>query len=67
MPQPAARVDANQADIVKALRAIGASILMMFQLKNCFELLVGYRKQTFLFEIKDLSQPSSARKLTSCH
>jgi hypothetical protein len=60
----AARVDANQPEIVKALRAIGASVLVMSQLKNCFDLLIGYRGRTFLFEVKDGSKPPSARKLT---
>jgi hypothetical protein len=65
MLRTAARVDANQAEIVKKLRSIGASVLMTFQLKNCFDILVGYRKQTFIFEIKDPAQPPSARKLTA--
>jgi hypothetical protein len=64
MLRTASRVDANQPAIVNQLRAIGASILHVHQLKNCFDLLVGYRKQTFLFEIKDPAQPPSARKLT---
>jgi hypothetical protein len=48
----ASRVDANQASIVRALRAVGASVLHVHQLKNCFDILVGYRKRTFLMEIK---------------
>lgn len=48
----ASRVDANQPAIVKALRAVGASVLHCHQLKNCFDLLVGYRGRTFLLEIK---------------
>ncbi|MGY3091098.1 hypothetical protein ACVWYF_004162 [Hymenobacter sp. UYAg731] len=60
----ASRVDANQPEIVKALRAIGASVLHVHQLKNCFDLLVGYRDRTHLMEIKDPAQPPSARQLT---
>jgi hypothetical protein len=60
----ASRVDANQPAIVKGLRAIGASVLHLHQLKNCFDLLIGYRGQTFLMEVKDPSQPPSKRKLT---
>ena len=60
----ASRVDGNQAAIVKGLRAIGASILHLHQLKNCFDLLVGYRGQTFIMEVKDPAQPLSKRKLT---
>jgi hypothetical protein len=52
MLRTASRVDANQPAVVKALRAIGASILYTHQLKNCFDILVGYRGRTFLMEIK---------------
>jgi len=48
----ASRADANQADIVRALRGIGASVLHCHVLKNAFDLLVGYRGRTFLMEIK---------------
>ncbi len=64
MLRTASRVDANQPAVVKALRAIGASILYTHQLKNCFDILVGYRGRTFLMEIKDPAQPPSARQLT---
>lgn len=60
----ASRVDANQPAIVAALRGIGASVLHLHQLKNCFDLLVGYRGRTFLMEVKDPSQPPSKRQLT---
>jgi hypothetical protein len=64
MLRTAARVDANQAAIVRALRGIGASVLLVHQLKNCFDLLVGYRGRTFLMEVKDPAQPTSKRQLT---
>lgn len=60
----ASRVDGNQAEIVRTLRAVGASVLHTHQLKNCFDILVGYRGRTFLMEIKDPAQPPSARQLT---
>jgi hypothetical protein len=59
-----ARVDANQSEIVKALRKIGATVLILSQLKNAFDLLVGYRSKLFIVEIKDGSKPPSQRKLT---
>ncbi len=65
MPRTAARVDANQAAIVSALRQVGAYVLFTFQLKNCFDLLVGYRGRTFLMEVKDPAQPASKRQLTA--
>jgi hypothetical protein len=52
MLRTASRVDANQADIVRALRGIGASVLHCHVLKNAFDILVGYRGRTFLMEIK---------------
>jgi hypothetical protein len=57
----AARVDANQPDIVRALRGVGASVLHCHTLKNCFDILVGYRGRTFLMEIK----VSEKEKLTT--
>ena len=59
-----ARVDANQPAIVAALRAIGASVLHLHTLPNCFDILVGYHKRDFIMEIKDPSQPRSKRQLT---
>ncbi|MGI4872467.1 MAG: hypothetical protein ACRYFX_14975 [Janthinobacterium lividum] len=64
MLRTASRVDANQAAIVRALQAVGATVLHTHQLKNCFDLLVGYRGRTFLMEVKDPAQPPSARRLT---
>jgi hypothetical protein len=45
----AARVDANQAQIVSALRAAGAYVWII---GLPVDLLVGYNEQTFLVEIK---------------
>jgi len=60
----AAKVDSNQPEIVKALRKIGASVLITSQLKNAFDILVGYRDQLFIIEIKDGTLPPSKRKLS---
>ena len=43
----AAKVDANQADIVKELRALGYSVEL-----NHDDILVGHRGKTYWFEIK---------------
>lgn len=45
----ALRKDANQADVVEALRAIGASVKPLHQ---PLDLLVGYRGKTYLIEVK---------------
>jgi hypothetical protein len=46
----AARVDANQAQIVSALRAAGANVWI---LGLPVDLLVGYKGWTILMEVKD--------------
>lgn len=61
----AAKIDANQPDIVAALRAIGASVQSLAATgKGVPDLLVGWRGQTYLIEVKDGALPPSARKLT---
>jgi hypothetical protein len=60
----AAKVDDNQAEIVKALRAVGATVRVVTQGNGLPDLLVGFRGQTVLIEVKDGKKPPSARKLT---
>ena len=58
-------VDANQAEIVKALRAAGASVEPLHrQGKGCPDLMIGWRGHNILAEAKDGTKPPSARKLT---
>jgi hypothetical protein len=47
-----AKVDENQPAIVKALRKIGAVVLLTHQIKNAFDILVGYKGKLFIMEIK---------------
>jgi hypothetical protein len=49
----AAKVDSNQAQIVEALRKIGAYVVHTHQLKNAFDILVSYRGRLTPMEIKD--------------
>ena len=49
----AARVDANQEQIVSALRAAGAYVWII---GLPVDLLVGYKNHTFLVEVKDGSK-----------
>jgi len=60
----AARVDDNQSQIVEALRAIGATVRVVTQGGGLPDLLVGFRGQTVLMEVKDGKKPPSARALT---
>lgn len=61
----AAKVDANQGDVVAALRKIGASVTPIHMVgQGCPDLLVGFRGRTLVLEVKDGAKPKSARKLT---
>ena len=60
----AARIDANQEQIVSALRAHGATVRIVTQGNGLPDLLVGYKGFTLLLEIKDGNKVPSARKLT---
>ena len=61
----AAKIDANQTEIVKALRKFGASVQSLASTgKGCPDLLVGFRGVNWLLEIKDGRKVRSARKLT---
>jgi len=55
-----AKVDLNQAEIVLALRKVGAVVKHVHQLKNLFDVLVFYRGNTYCVEIKS----SKKSKLT---
>lgn len=66
MARRAARTDANQAEIVAALRGVGASVQPTHMVGDGFpDIVVGYRNQNVLMEIKDGAKPPSARKLTA--
>ncbi len=61
----ASRVDANQPEIVQALRDCGAIVKHTHTIGKGFpDLIVGYRGVNYLLEVKDGSKPPSARKLT---
>lgn len=61
----AAKIDANQPAIVKALRSAGARVQSLASVgKGCPDLLVGFGGKNLLLEVKDGAKPPSARKLT---
>ena len=61
----AARIDANQEQVVSVLRAAGATVQSLASVgKGVPDLLVGYKGQTLLMEIKDGNKPNSQRLLT---
>jgi len=58
-------VDANQADIVSALRRVGAHVCDLSAAgKGIPDLIVYFRGELRFLELKDGSKPPSARKLT---
>lgn len=59
----AAKVDANQAEIVRALRAVGARVHVTSSLGGGFpDLTVGFRGQTFLLEVKQPGEKLTPRE-----
>ncbi len=65
MTRRASKVDDNQPQIVKALRAAGASVQILSAVgQGCPDLLVGFRGDNFALEVKDGNKPKSARELT---
>lgn len=60
----AARIDANQPEIVKTFRKLGWYVLIISQLKNCCDIIVSKSGRTIAVEIKDGAKPPSAQKLT---
>ena len=58
------RIDDNQNDIVTALRKAGATVRIISQGEGIPDLLVGFRGETMLMEVKDGNKPPSARTLT---
>jgi hypothetical protein len=61
----AAKVDNNQAEIVKAFRDIGASVQILSAVgKGCPDTIVGFRGKNIFVEIKDGSKVASRQQLT---
>ena len=61
----AAKVDANQSEIVAALRGAGATVQPLHDVgRGCPDLLVGFRGDNYAIEVKDGEKPPSKRKLT---
>jgi hypothetical protein len=49
----AKRTDQNQADIIAALRAVGASVQDLHLVgRDCPDIIVGYQGQNYLMEVK---------------
>ena len=60
-----ARTDGNHSAIVKDLEKLqGISVKSVATIKKFLDIVVGYNKVNYLFEIKNPEYPPSARKLT---
>jgi Holliday junction resolvase len=61
-----AKIDANQPEIVAALRKAGCTVQHLHAVgKGCPDLLCAVQGETFLIEVKDGSKPPSKQALTS--
>jgi Holliday junction resolvase len=61
----AKKVDANQADVVQALRKAGCTIEHLHAVgRGCPDLLCAIAGEVFLIEVKDGAKAASAQKLT---
>ena len=60
----AAKVDANQPEVVKALRKAGWYVLIISQLKNCCDLMISKNGRTIAIEVKDGAKSKAAQKLS---
>jgi hypothetical protein len=60
----AAKIDANQPQIVAALRKLGATVQSLSAVGDGVpDLLVGFQGRTLLMEVKDGSRPKFERQL----
>ena len=60
------RVDANQRDIVAALRWAGASVQPLSSVGGgCPDILIGWRGRNIVAELKDGSKEPARRRLTA--
>lgn len=58
------RVDANQKEIVAALRKVGATVQTLHEVgKGCPDLLVAFRGVNYLLEVKDGKKTPSKQRL----
>ena len=64
-PSWAKRIDANQNDVVKGLRKVGASVCILSSMgKGVPDLLVGYQCKNFAIELKDGDKTELEQQLT---
>ncbi len=61
----AKRIDANQKEIVATFRKLGCSVFVTSEIGKGFpDIVLGFRGDNYLIEIKDGKKPLSQQKLT---
>lgn len=59
------KTDTNHTEIINALRGVGAQVQSLASVgEGCPDLLVAFRGDWYVFEVKDGDKPPSHRKLT---
>ncbi len=59
------RIDANQVEIMRGLRSIGATVQSLADVgKGCPDLLIGFQGRNIVVEVKDGKKTVSRRRLT---
>lgn len=59
------RQDANQPEIVAALQYVGATVQVLSAVgQGCPDILIGWKGQNYLVEIKNPDKPKGDQKLT---
>lgn len=61
-----AKVDNNQPLIVNQIRALGGYVMHVHQLKNAFDILVGFDGKLFIIEIKNDSKGKLTKGEIKC-
>jgi len=61
-----AKVDKNQPLIVNQIREMGGYVLHVHQLKNAFDILVGYKGKLYIIEIKNNAKGKLTGGETKC-
>jgi hypothetical protein len=59
----AANVDRTHRECVEAAESVGASVLLIFRLKKCPDLLVGFRGVDQLLEVKPEGEDATDEQL----
>ena len=60
----ARRIDDNQKQVVKNLRQLGLSVVIVSMVPVGFDFIIGHKGKNYLIELKDGQKVKSKKKLT---